>query len=170
MSFTYLSVIPLQYRANWFNLLYFRISQHFAKHLLIAIIYFFNLSTTRQVQWVSISFLKTSNSYVNAIFKIYFHYCRMLNVRHVMSRFLNYLYINHARRTLLVYSHLPLIMDPLSSVEHILGGVEFWPSSVLIDLFITKPCTVSVLMLQLLCIATMFLWKKPWTVLLRVLK
>jgi hypothetical protein len=36
-------------------------------------------------------------------------------------------------------------MDPLSAVENILGGVEFWPSSVLIDLSITQPCTVTVI-------------------------
>ena len=35
-------------------------------------------------------------------------------------------------------------MDPLSAVENILGDVESWPSSI-IDLFITKPCTVSVI-------------------------
>jgi len=34
-------------------------------------------------------------------------------------------------------------MDPLSAVEHILGHVETWPSSIIIDLFITKPCTLS---------------------------
>ena len=36
-------------------------------------------------------------------------------------------------------------MDPLSAVENNLGGVEIWPSSIIIDLFITKPCTVSVI-------------------------
>jgi hypothetical protein len=32
-------------------------------------------------------------------------------------------------------------MDPLSAVEDILGHVEFWPSTVIIDLSITTPCT-----------------------------
>ena len=35
-------------------------------------------------------------------------------------------------------------MDPLNAVENILGGVETWPSSIIIDLFVTKPCTISV--------------------------
>jgi len=34
-------------------------------------------------------------------------------------------------------------MDPLSTVENILGRVETWLSTI-IDLFITKPCTISV--------------------------
>jgi len=38
-----------------------------------------------------------------------------------------------------------LIMDPLSAVENILGDVETWPSSIIIDLFITKPCILSVI-------------------------
>jgi len=36
-------------------------------------------------------------------------------------------------------------MDPLSAVENNLGGVEIWPSSIIIDLFITKHCTISVI-------------------------
>jgi len=36
-------------------------------------------------------------------------------------------------------------MDPLRQVENILGDVETWPSSIIIDLFITKPCTLSVI-------------------------
>jgi len=36
-------------------------------------------------------------------------------------------------------------MDPLSAVENILGGVEIWPSSIIIDLFATKPCNTSVI-------------------------
>jgi hypothetical protein len=36
-------------------------------------------------------------------------------------------------------------MDPLNAVENILGGVETWPSSIIIDLFVTKPCTISVI-------------------------
>jgi len=35
-------------------------------------------------------------------------------------------------------------MDPLSTVENILGSIETWPSAVIVDLFITKPCTMSV--------------------------
>ena len=38
-----------------------------------------------------------------------------------------------------------LIMDLLSAVENILGDVETWPSSIFIDLFITKPCTLIVI-------------------------
>ena len=38
-----------------------------------------------------------------------------------------------------------LIMDPLSAVENILGHEETWPSSIIIDLSITKPCTLSVI-------------------------
>jgi len=36
-------------------------------------------------------------------------------------------------------------MDPLSAVEDILGHVEFWPSTVIIDLSITTPCTCSII-------------------------
>ena len=36
-------------------------------------------------------------------------------------------------------------MDPLSAVEDILGHVEFWPSSVIVDLFFTTPCTSSII-------------------------
>jgi len=35
-------------------------------------------------------------------------------------------------------------MDNLSAVEDILGHVEFWTSSVIIDLSITTPCTSSI--------------------------
>jgi len=35
-------------------------------------------------------------------------------------------------------------MDPLSTVENILGSVETWPSTIIIDFSITKPCTISV--------------------------
>jgi len=41
--------------------------------------------------------------------------------------------------------HLSLIMDPLSAVGNNLGDVECWPSSIIIDLSITKPCTLSVI-------------------------
>jgi len=41
--------------------------------------------------------------------------------------------------------HSSLIVDPLSAVENILGDVESWPSSIIFDLFITKPCTLSVI-------------------------
>jgi len=36
-------------------------------------------------------------------------------------------------------------MDRLSAVENILGDVEYWPSSIIIDSFITKPCNLSVI-------------------------
>ena len=35
-------------------------------------------------------------------------------------------------------------MDPLSTVENILGSIETWPSAIIVDLFITKPCTMIV--------------------------
>ena len=50
-------------------------------------------------------------------------------------------------------------MDPLRTVENILGSIETWPSTVIVDLFITKPCTISVKMLLLSCTAIAFLWK-----------
>ena len=36
-------------------------------------------------------------------------------------------------------------MDPLSTVVNILGGVVTWPSSIIIDLNVTKSCTISVI-------------------------
>jgi len=35
-------------------------------------------------------------------------------------------------------------MDPLSAVEDILGNVESWPNSTIIDIFVTKPNATSV--------------------------
>jgi hypothetical protein len=35
-------------------------------------------------------------------------------------------------------------MDPLSTVENILSSVETCPSTIIIDLLVTKPCTISV--------------------------
>ena len=62
-----------------------------------------------------------------------------------MSRFSVFMYINSERRTLLVYSYLSFIMDRLGAVENILGDVECSPSSIIFDLFITKPCNVCVI-------------------------
>ena len=36
-------------------------------------------------------------------------------------------------------------MYPLSAVEEILGHVQFWPSTFIIDLFITTTCTSSII-------------------------
>jgi len=35
-------------------------------------------------------------------------------------------------------------MEHLNTVENILGSVETWPSTIIIDLIITKPFTISV--------------------------
>jgi len=35
-------------------------------------------------------------------------------------------------------------MDPLIAVEDILGNVESWPTSTIIDIFVTKPNATSV--------------------------
>ena len=51
-------------------------------------------------------------------------------------------------------------MDPLSTVENILGSIETWPSTVIVDLFITKPCTISVRNVSAFMYGTVFLWKK----------
>ena len=57
-----------------------------------------------------------------------------------------------------------LIMDPLSKVENILGDVESWPSSIIIDLFITKTCTLSVIHVAAFMYGNNIPVEKPWTV------
>ena len=82
------------------------------------------------------------------------------------------LYKSRARRTISVTDKSPpaTFMDPLSAVEDILGHVEFWPSTVIVDLFVSTPCTNSIINVAAFFMVTMFLWKKPWTVSLRVLE
>ena len=41
-------------------------------------------------------------------------------------------------------SHRYLIMEHLNTVENILGSVETWTSTIIIDFFITKPSIISV--------------------------